>query len=200
MNLNENKAPQRIGLFGGTFNPIHLGHTYIAQRAVVELELDNMIFLPCRVSPHKQDQHATNVENRATMCKIAIEQLAWASMHDFDLTAPTPNYSWRTAEHFKFLYPNSQLFWLMGTDQWNSLHQWNQPDRLAENVSFIIFTRGLEKLTDREYTHFVIRGNHPASSTAIRNRHNNGAPQHQAWLHPAVADYIKKHNIYPPSK
>jgi len=198
-NTNTGKT-SRICLFGGTFNPIHLGHTYIAQAARKYVELDQVIFLPCQTSPHKQGQQATNGATREKLCQLAIRDLQWASVHDHDLTSSPPNYSWRTAEYFKNKFSDTELFWLMGTDQWNALHRWDQPDRLAAAVTFIVFSRGDEPLVDRSYNHKVIHGNHPASSTAIRKSFSEQATPHLAWLHPSVIEHIERlsENTGPP--
>ena len=187
-------APHSLCLFGGTFDPIHDGHIHIAQLAHAKLKLDNVIFLPCQQSPHKLESKSASAKHRFAMCQLAIKNLTWAEVHDHDLTAPTPSYSWKTAAFFKQAYPHAKLFWLMGTDQWNALHRWSRVDYLAEMVEFIVCTRGDQTLIERSYTYHTIRTDHPASSTAIRNSLMKGTKP--SWLSHEVQDYLQKAKLY----
>lgn len=189
------RSPARICLFGGTFDPIHLGHIHIAQAAVSKLALDTVIFLPCQQSPHKQNQQHTSAAHRLAMCRLATAPYPWAEVDDYDLTAPPPSYSWRVAETMRARHPGARLFWLMGTDQWDALPRWNRPDHLTSLVEFIVFSRGNPPKAIPGFRLHPLAGNHPASATAIRQ----SAPQQLKtdWLHPAVAEYIRKHQLYP---
>lgn len=190
-------APQNIGLFGGTFDPIHLGHSHIAEAAIRECSLDQLIFLPCRKSPHKTGvQHASGTD-RLNMCRLATAGLDKVLVDDFDLTAPEPSYSWRTVEHMQQRFPDARLFWLMGTDQWQALPRWNRSEHLASLVEFIVFTRGETPASRDGYRMQVISGHHPASATQIRAAVAEGDDQQlHAWLAPDVLHYIRKHQLY----
>jgi len=186
--------PQRICLFGGSFDPIHLGHTYIAQAAVEALDLDLVLFLPCKQSPHKKNRTHASERHRLNMCRLATQDLPWAEVDDFDITAPAPSYSWRTAEAMHAKFPQAHLFWLMGTDQWEALPRWNRPDYFSELVDIIVFSRNTPPQARTGYKMHPILGHHPASSTEIRK-----AP-HPDWLAPPVLEYIQANNLYPSSK
>ena len=125
---------RKICLFGGTFDPIHLGHLHIAQAAVDELELDKVIFLPCKQSPHKSNHAQASEDDRLEMCRIATADIHWAEVDEHDLVAASPCYSWRTAENIATRFPDAELYWLMGTDQWQALPEWNRPNHLAHLV------------------------------------------------------------------
>ncbi len=188
---------QKICLFGGTFDPIHLGHTHIAERAITALSLDEIIFLPCRQSPHKVGQNHASEQHRLEMCRLATVDIKSTRVDDYDLTAPSPSYSWRTAEHVQQLYPDAQLFWLMGTDQWQALPRWDRPEHLARLVDFIVFTRGDAPEPRQEFSMHIIQGHHPGSATHIRDHINTTHFQTvQDWLHPDVLTYIKLHQLY----
>lgn len=187
-------ARQNICLFGGTFDPIHLGHTHIAKAAVDELQLDRVIFLPCKQSPHKQGQDHASEHHRLEMCRLATAGFDWAEVDDFDITAPAPSYSWRTAEAMTRRYPEARLFWLMGTDQWQSLPEWDRPEHFASLVECIVFTRGDAPEPMKGYRLHTISGNHPASATAIRK--SAATHLHTDWLAPEVRDYIVAHHLY----
>ncbi len=191
---------KRICLFGGTFDPIHLGHTHIAQAAAKELNLDEVIFLPCKQSPHKKGIKHASEHHRLAMCQLATAEFNWASVDDHDLTAPAPSYSWLTAEAMMARFPDATLFWLMGTDQWDALPRWNRADHLASLVEFIVFARGSHGSSGQEtvpregYRLHSIQGDHPASATAIRN--SVSTQLKTSWLHPAVAKYIINNKLY----
>ena len=188
--------PERLNicLFGGTFDPIHLGHTHIAQAAVDQFQLDQVIFLPCKQSPHKQGQDHASEHHRLEMCRLATAGCDWAEVDDFDLTAPAPSYSWRTAEVMTKRFPNARLFWLMGTDQWQALPRWNRPDHFASLVEFIVFTRGETPKPREGYRLHAIAGDHPASATVIRKSAKNHL--RTDWLASEVSDYIVANHLY----
>lgn len=185
---------KRICLFGGTFDPIHLGHQHIAAAAQKAMQLDQVLFLPCKQSPHKADQSLATESQRLEMCNLATENLPWAKVDDHDLKAPSPSYSWRTAESLKSRFPEAKLFWLMGTDQWDALPQWNRADYLATLVDFIVFSRGTQPKPRPNITMHPIQGHHPASATQIRQ----AAPERlqEPWLHKKVIQYIQSQQLY----
>jgi len=187
-------ATEKICLFGGTFDPIHLGHTHIAEKAVEQLGLDRVIFLPCRQSPHKTGQRHASSGDRLAMCQLATAELPWAEVDEFDLVTPPPSYSWRTAEAMRQKYPSAQLYWLMGTDQWEMLPRWSHPEKLARLVEFIVFTRGTPPQPRPGFQMHSISGNHPASATAIRKHALSENSKH--WLNPKVRDYLVKKALY----
>jgi nicotinate-nucleotide adenylyltransferase len=187
-------AKKQICLFGGTFDPIHLGHTHIAAAAVEQFDLDRVIFLPCQQSPHKPGENHAGAQHRLAMCRLATSAFDWAQVDDHDLVAPVPSYSWRTAKAMRLRFPDARIFWLMGTDQWQELPRWGRPEYLSDLVEFIVFTRGDEPEPRHGYRMQVIRGDHPASATAIR--HSAADQLMTRWLHPAVAEYISAHSLY----
>ena len=188
------KMLQKICLVGGTFDPIHLGHTYIASKCQRELGMDKVIFLPCRQSPHKLTKQNAPDDQRLKMCQLAIAHLPWAEVDDYDLLAPSPSYSWRTAEVFQQRYPDAELYWLMGTDQWEVIHQWNRAEHLASLVKFIVISRGEEPAEVKGFHCISLSGAHTASATAIRKAPDS--PIAQAHLHVNVYEYIRENSIY----
>ncbi len=188
------KAKQKICLIGGTFDPIHLGHTYIAEKCYRELGMDKIIFLPCKQSPHKLTKENAPDHHRLAMCQLAVSSLPWAEVNDYDLTTPPPSYSWRTAEAMQERYPDAELYWLMGTDQWKAILRWDRPQYLASLVNFIVISRGAEPEQTDESPSINIGGSHYASSTYIRNRPHSY--QTRAWLDPAILAYIQEHHVY----
>lgn len=185
----------RIALFGGTFDPVHHGHLEMARCAMQALQLTQVIFIPCRISPHKTDTEPTPAPDRLKMLELATADLPWAFVDDWETHQAGPSYSWKTAEAMKSLHPGAQLFWIMGTDQWNALPLWEQPERLAKLVDFIVLCRGEFPSERIGYTMHPVRFEHPANSTQIRKDIANGKCP-QPWLNNSVADWIHQQGIY----
>jgi nicotinate-nucleotide adenylyltransferase len=190
-------APRKIGLFGGTFDPVHRGHLHLAALARDALGLDEVRFLPCPVSPHKSGSAPVSGEDRCEMLRLATAALPWAVVDDFELHQPLPAYSYLTAEALADRFPAARLFWIMGGDQWDALPRWKNPQRLAALVEFAVLARGETPRPRDGYRLHVVRGDHPASATAIREAISHGAPSHE-WLAPAVAAWIAAKGLYRP--
>lgn len=187
--------PQSIALFGGTFDPIHCGHLLIANEAVKALSLDQVRFLPCRLSPHKTHLPPTSPEHRLAMIRLAIRDLPWAVIDDFDLKAPEPSYSYLTVAATRRQFPQARIYWLMGCDQWEALPRWRRPEVLAAEVEFIVFTRGAEPQAREGWQLHPLQAEHPASSTLIRESIHTDHPPSD-WLPPSVYSYILEHHLY----
>jgi nicotinate-nucleotide adenylyltransferase len=186
---------RRIALFGGTFDPVHLGHLHLAEIARKSLALDEVRFLPCRISPHKSGSTPTPATDRLEMLRLATAGLPWAVVDDLEVRREGPSFSYQTAAALAARFPQASLFWIMGSDQWDALPRWEQPERLAKLVEFIVFARGKHPMPREGYALHVIEDGHPASATAIREVIARGASSHP-WLAPAVADWIAQHQLY----
>jgi nicotinate-nucleotide adenylyltransferase len=156
--------------------------------------MDKMIFLPCKQSPHKLTKKNAPDQHRLAMCQLAVSALPWAVVDDYELNAPPPSYSWRTAEFMQEKYPEAELYWLMGTDQWEAILRWDRPQYLATLVNFIVISRGDEPKKIDGLTFIKLAGSHSASSTCARKKINSH--QASAWLKPSVLAYINEHHIY----
>lgn len=189
-------AKRKIGLFGGTFDPVHLGHIHLASLAREALTLDEVRFLPCRISPHKSGSDPASGEDRCEMLRLATADLPWAVTDDFELTRADPSFSYLTAEAMAEKFPDARLFWIMGGDQWEVLPLWRHSERLAACVEFIVLARGGDIPEPRSgYCLHVVHGQHPASATEIREAISNCSTQVR-WLAPVVAAWIREHRLY----
>lgn len=184
-----------IALFGGTFDPIHLGHIHLADTARQALALDEVRFLPCRVSPHKTGTTPTSAADRLAMLRLATAGLPWAVVDDCEVRREGPSFSYQTAEELAARFPAARLCWLMGGDQWDALPQWRHPERLAALCEFIVLARGGLPQPRDGYRLRVLETVHPASATAIREALAGGATGHP-WLAPSVAGWIAQHGLY----
>ena len=184
----------RVALFGGTFDPVHLGHLAVAEAARKALKLDRVMFIPCRQSPHKEHGTLASEEDRLEMLELALAEFPWATVSEIEMLLPPPSYSWITAEAMREVYPESRLFWLMGSDQWSVIQSWNRPDHLADLVEFIVHDRGGESEPQPGFRAHMIKGAHPASASEIRSH----APTslHSHWLAPKVERFIRLRGLY----
>lgn len=185
----------KIALFGGSFDPIHLGHIEIARAAQAACDLDRVVFVPCWQSPHKSKGTIASPEQRVKMLELATDDLAWVQISRWELERDTPSYSWMTAEHFAGEYPHAQLFWILGADQWDALDRWAEPAKLAQLLTFIVFPRGNAPEPKADFAHQSIDIRHPASSTEIRRGLADGRDV-SVLLPPKVADYIAVEKLY----
>lgn len=189
-------AVPRIAIFGGTFDPIHEGHLHLATIAKETLYLDQVRFLPCKISPHKSGNQPASAQDRIEMLQRATADLPWAEVDDYEVSLTTaPSYSYITAEMMAQRFPNMSLFWIMGGDQWETLPEWKNPERLAACVEFIVLARGKPPLPRTGYRLHVVNGQHPASASAIRMAIISGQDL-PPWLPTGVEEWISKRNLY----
>lgn len=184
-----------IGLFGGSFDPVHVGHLAMAAAARDAFQLDQVRFIPCRISPHKQERPPTASEMRCQMLRLASQKHPWAVVDDIEVQREGPSYSWQTAESMRQQFPDARLYWIMGFDQWQALDRWQHPERLAECVEFIVFCRGHMPAPRDGFRMHAMDAIHSASASAIREALATGAHGHP-WLEPEVAEWIAQHRLY----
>ena len=193
--------PLRVALFGGSFDPIHLGHVFIAQRAQQEIGLDKVIFIPAHRSPFKKQSCPTAAAHRLAMVALATRELPWAVVSDYETALADTSYSWRTAEHFRSELQESgqqtlALYWILGTDQWSQLTSWSRAPYLARLVEFIVFCRDEETpQTNPPFRGHFIKGSFAASSTAIRAQLAAGTREGLP-LDAQVLEYITANRLY----
>lgn len=184
---------QRIGLFGGSFDPIHLGHTMLAEEARKSAKLDQVLFIPCRQSPHKSTAPGASERQRCKMIQLAIADFPWAKLSEIELNRDEPSYSWQTAQYFSQQQPETELFWILGSDQWDAIERWSNPTILAELLTFLVFPRG-SAVEDKEgFRHQLINHDHPASATAVRKSRKDA----KRFLATSVYEFVKREGIYP---
>ncbi|MBR4108462.1 MAG: nicotinate (nicotinamide) nucleotide adenylyltransferase [Akkermansia sp.] len=184
----------KICLFGGSFDPVHTGHLHIATKAQQQLELERVVFLPAARSPFKTSCSAMFSDaERLRILRAATADLPWAEVSDADLQLPAPSWSWRLVELWKTRHPHAELYWLLGTDQWEQLHRWARFDYLRENLSFIIYHRGDTSLPPRPGVRSTVLSGelHPASSAAIRQALREGSPLPEDWIPPGVQPLLQ---------
>ena len=134
---------ERIGIYGGTFNPPHVGHIQAAKQAVEALGLSRLIVIPDRIAPHKQIPEGSPApEQRLEMLRLATADCDRIEVSDIELRREGPSYSYVTVQQLKAQYPDAELVLLMGTDMFLSFHSWMHPEIILENATLGVFYRG----------------------------------------------------------
>lgn len=134
-------ARNRIAIYGGTFDPVHLGHLAIARRICELFEIDQVLFIPAQVAPHKVGRDVTPAIHRYTMLSLATQRDERLLVSTFELESPHPGYTVDTLDHFKKLLPQSDLYFIMGADSWAEISTWRDWQRLLTMANHIVVTR-----------------------------------------------------------
>jgi nicotinate-nucleotide adenylyltransferase len=191
---------QKIGILGGTFDPIHLGHLILAEQLAEKYGLEEIIFIPSASPPHKNNKKVSSAQDRFKMTGLAIEDNPLFSISDIELKRKGKSYTVITVQKLKKLYPKSKLFLLCGSDVLNELKTWRSPDEIYKLIKVIIGVRpGYNKIKkDNKYAKKSIIeqiNGLEVSSTEIRERVKKG--KSIRYLVPAkVEEYIKAKGLY----
>ena len=134
---------ERIGIYGGTFNPPHIGHIQAAQQALSRMKLDRVLLIPDRIAPHKEiPQGSPTPQQRMDMLRIAAANRPGLEVSDIELQRSGVSYTIETVRDLKALHPDAELVLLMGTDMFLSFLTWRNPEEILHNVSLGVFCRG----------------------------------------------------------
>lgn len=190
---------KRIGIFGGSFNPPHVGHIALAE-AIVKADLvDEVWMVLSPLNPFKQtDGSLAPDSDRMAMLRLAVDGHPSLKASDIELTMPRPNYTINTMERLRALNPDCRFRLIIGQDNWQAFDRWRDADTLRRLYSPIVYRRagadgrtgdivGAETLSDAPLL--------PVSSTQIRERIACGLPVNN-MVPPAVYRYIREHHLY----
>jgi nicotinate-nucleotide adenylyltransferase len=143
----------RIGLFGGTFNPIHRGHLRAASEVIKRFNLDQIYLIPAALPPHKTSGQVAKADDRLAMINLAIADLPGVTVSDVELNRPGPSYTIDTIRHFKLtLAKGARIYLIMGLDAFLEIHTWKSHQDLLEEIAFIVLARPDEKYPDTRQT------------------------------------------------
>ncbi len=185
-------SSEKIGLFGGSFDPIHHGHLILARDAMESLALDRVIFIPVNVSPHKLAHPPVAARLRCEMVAAAIAGEPRFSMDACEAEREGPSFAVDTVRLMRLRFPQAELFYFIGEDNVSSLHTWREIDELKKLASFVVLARGnLQPVEGFP----VISRNIDISSTDIRNRIARRLPV-RYLLPDAVCAILIRHQLY----
>lgn len=192
---------KRIGLFGGSFNPIHLGHTALAAYICEQGLVDEVWLLVSPQNPLKQDLTLLDENERLHMARLAVAPYPMLKACDFEFTLPRPSYTYHTLQALRKAYPDCEFSLIIGEDNWNNFHRWYRGEDIARETPTIIYPREVEgKESSTNSLRPMANGQQspkllPYSSTEVRDLIASG---HDAshMLHPDVAQYIKERQFY----
>ena len=163
----------KIGLFFGTFNPIHIGHLIIANHLVEYSDLDSVWFVITPHSPFKQKKSLLDNHHRLAMVRIAIEDYPKLQASDIEFDLPQPNYTVHTLAHLGEKYPQHEFVLIMGSDNIQSFHKWKNYEFILENYRIFVYPRLMDEKVNAQFdkhphVHFVDAPIIEISATAIR--------------------------------
>jgi len=189
---------ERIGLFGGSFDPVHLGHLLVAQAAFEELHLSRLFFIPASQSPFKPDTQPAPAASRLRMLRLALAGQTQFEVDDQEVKRGGTSFTIDTVRAYVARYPSAHIFYLIGADHISQLPKWRDADELARLVEFVVIPRpGSSPVTSQPP--FRLRGlqGFPlgVSSSQIRARVRAGLPI-EPLVPPAVAEAIRISKLY----
>jgi nicotinate-nucleotide adenylyltransferase len=185
-------SSEKIGLFGGSFDPIHHGHLILARDAMESLALDRVIFIPVNVSPHKLAHPPAPARLRCEMVEAAITVESRFSMDACEAEREGASFAVDTLKLMQQRFPQAEFFYFIGEDNVPALHTWREIDELKKLASFVVLARGdLEPIEGFP----VISRNIDISSTDIRNRIARGLSV-RYLLPDAVCAILTRHQLY----
>lgn len=172
----------KIGLFGGTFDPLHIGHLVAARLAKDAMQLDRVVFIPAGIPPHKIGQAITPSEKRLQMVVLAVGYEPDFAVSDWEILQEEPTYTVDTLEFFASQFPDDELYFIMGADMLCDLPNWQEPQRILQLARIIgmkrpgfVLDECHEKLRELfadavEKIHYVEMPGLEISSTWLRDR------------------------------
>lgn len=196
----------RIGVFGGTFNPVHNGHISAMKTAVRELKLDKLIIMPSKIPPHKIADELVSECDRVNMLRLACDEINNCELCDFELKREGKSYSIYTMQYLKSVYSSDELIFIMGSDMLLMFREWYMYGDILKLCSLACLSRHdgdfceLEKAADSlrndgATVYLVEHTPIDISSTQIRQALSNDENM-SCYLPKKIVQYIQQHKLY----
>lgn len=200
---------KKIGLMGGTFDPIHLGHLMLGRQAYEEYGLDEIWYMPSRIPPHKKDHRITSAEDRCAMVRAAIEPYPQFVLSEFEMKRTGGNtYTADTLRLLKEEYPENEFYFIVGADSIHDIEKWYHPEYVLKMVTFLAADREYQNpvrtlneqisYLEEKYGARILRlhcGMMDVASAEIRECLEKGTPVNHL-IPDAVHSYIREHGLY----
>ena len=209
---------KNIGIMGGTFNPIHIGHIEIARAAYEQYQLDEIWFMPNHIPAYKSNEGIVSCEHRLNMISLAIKDYDYFKLSDLEITREGKTYSYQTFTLLKQQYPDIKFYFIMGADSLFYFDKWIHPEIILENTDVLVASRnnnGIEQINERisiledmypESHFYVIKcDNTDCSSSELRNHlhlinenneENDAALFVKQYIPASVYEYIINNRLY----
>ncbi len=197
---------KKIAIFGGSFDPVHTEHVRLVEAAIKGLGLDKLLVVPAFAPPHKRGKTLAPDRDRLDMCRLAFSHLEKVEISDYEIAQGGTSYTYLTCRHFHEIYPNTEIFWLVGTDMLRDFPTWKNPQDILDHVTLGVCARdekdgwekeeqlAFEKRFGKKFAVIHYNGA-PVSSTEIRLLTAAGLPIDH--LTPQkVAEYIETKKLY----
>jgi nicotinate-nucleotide adenylyltransferase len=188
----------KLGIFGGSFDPVHLGHLLVAQAAIEELGLDKLFFVPAAQSPFKPENQPAPTPARLQLLRLALAGRTNCEIDEQEIRRGGVSYTIDTLRDYAERFPGAELFYLIGADHAAKLDKWREPDELARLVEFVVIPRPGESVLEfpKPFRGRILKG-FPIeiSSSQIRARVKAGLPVDHL-MPPFVADAIRAAGLY----
>lgn len=195
-----------IAMFGGSFNPIHLGHTKLIKAIVKECDIQKLILVPTGITPHKSNKEMVSDFHRFNMCKLATDDFDFVEVSDIEIKREGKSFTYITINSLKELYPKDNLHLIVGADMFMTLQDWKNPDVIFKNAKIIAIPRD-----DVDYNKLLVQSEFlnklgaecyvlkdsvmDVSSSEIRNKIGESIDVSDL-LSPEVLKYINDNDLY----
>src|ERR1019366_3850621 len=188
----------KLGIYGGTFDPVHLGHLLVAQAAVKELGLNRLYFVPAAQSPFKTENKIAPAEIRLQLLRLALAGKTYCEIDDQEIRRGGISFAVETVRDYAKKFPSAELFYLIGADNISKLNGWREADELAKLAEFAAVPRPGETVAEfpKPFRGRILKG-FPVeiSSSQIRTRVKAGLSV-ENLVPPFVADAIRAAGLY----
>ncbi|SCH09490.1 Nicotinate-nucleotide adenylyltransferase [uncultured Ruminococcus sp.] len=198
---------QKVAVFGGTFNPIHLGHLHLCAECQREYQFQKIILMPDNLPPHKQVQQLATAQQRLDMCRLAAEDIPFLEVSDLELRLKGVSYTVQTLRKLTQNFPEVEWHWIIGSDMLYTFHQWYRYEEIlsmakvvagareqAEYDKMLSYREQLGPLKNR--VEIIRLAAKPLSSTQVRKALETGEPVVRDYLPEQVFSYIREHGLY----
>ncbi len=192
---------KKIALFGGTFNPPHIGHYLIAKEIIKQYGISKVFFIPAYIPPHKDAKDLIDAKHREKMVKLLINKEKDLEFSDFELKRKKISYTIDTVEYFLKKYPDDKIFFIVGSDAFYFIDKWKESEKLLKLVQFIVYLRRgypKEKIVKKFPDIKILWAGHGLiniASTNIRKKIKNGV-NCKDELGEKILKYIEKNELY----
>lgn len=190
----------KIGIYGGSFNPIHKGHTSLASAILTQGLVDELWLMVSPLNPLKQGHEGEIAEygHRVRMAEIAAEGVKGLRVSDFESRLPVPSYMYNTLDRLRHEYEGKEFVLVIGADNWRNFHRWYRVEDILKEYGVLVYRRPGFEMDEEglpESVKVVDTDLYDVSSTQIRETIRNGESAEE-WLEKGVSAYIEKYGLY----